>query len=560
MGWVPDAQRSVLDQLLTLLLRDTAVGKHNITARLRHQQSPTPISSLSATDTKEIEASMKKWRQHEQKWQHQQHPQHPQHQQYQQHKQQSSPAVRHWRQQHSSSAAINGTSSATRLQYACVLHGNSKHPTQTRTERQPRIAELTNELYLFTFILTGDGLMLRHWLQHYHRLGVRPNQTSLAIRLERGETASDAAEILSVLAAKGVPHANVRMISEAPSDHLKVATINKAIDLLPPKSYFIYADVDEHFDYPCQRPRESIPGCMLGVMIDQLAGNGNISRARETPTLEQQYPLQCRIRSRLNVRSNYLKTIIFNIGGNGMKPRRFRSTHLVGNESRCPLFGIVRHYSMTGQQYENNAARTVPAIANKPTGFRDGQPVYGVSVNYANATCGMTDPSTGACLDYDVIGKFMKRQIDQVAAKGSSVPWELCGAALNLTHLMNMNASFESPPPMPPAPPKSNCCVGQDPKTHKRWCNLLKRVDCSSLKTLGDCHNSRVAPSPCVWARNTCMRGLPFNESLPSWMKGKPQCPHAPPPRADQPNGLTGHTMTSGKPGKQKPSVRGNGR
>ena len=194
MGWVPDAQRSVLDQLLTLLLRDTAVGKHNITARLRHQQSPTPISSLSATDTKEIEASMKKWRQHEQKWQHQQHPQHPQHQQYQQHKQQSSPAVRHWRQQHSSSAAINGTSSATRPQYACVLHGNSKHPTQTRTERQPRIVELTNELYLFTFILTGDGLMLRHWLQHYHRRIV-PERTraiarTFALRQPRGSSRS----------------------------------------------------------------------------------------------------------------------------------------------------------------------------------------------------------------------------------------------------------------------------------------------------------------------------------------------------------------------------------
>ena len=37
----------------------------------------------------------------------------------------------------------------------------------------------------------------------------------------------------------------------ANSDALKLALINAKMDTLPAGSWFIYADVDEHFDYPC---------------------------------------------------------------------------------------------------------------------------------------------------------------------------------------------------------------------------------------------------------------------------------------------------------------------
>ena len=87
-------------------------------------------------------------------------------------------------------------------------------------------------------------------------------------------------EVLRTLDDGGVPKSHVRVIRSPPSDALKVDLINSLVNSLPRKrSWFIYADVDELFDYPCGQNLRQHP-CVAGSMWDQMAANGNISEMR----------------------------------------------------------------------------------------------------------------------------------------------------------------------------------------------------------------------------------------------------------------------------------------
>ena len=313
-------------------------------------------------------------------------------------------------------------------EYLCVLHGNTKHPHQVPKVTQPNLAQAADRLYLFGFVLPVDSLMLRHWLRHYHSLGVRPNQTSMAIRVDEGTNHQPALDAtLHVLDSMGVPRENIEILRAAPSDDLKIASINKAMDAAPIDSFFIYADVDELFDYPCNISPHNLAKykCMTGLMVDQMASNGNISDALESPSLVDQFPMQCKVRFYLQPRSIFYKTIIVTTGGSKFPKRRFRTTHAVN--SSCTPTGLVRHYSMTGQQLSNNAERR-NIDPQKPD-------VNKVAVNYANTTCGTFDPKTGACMDYTKLYNFMLKQVEQVARTGVSVPAQ---------QLCQRNLSFDS--------------------------------------------------------------------------------------------------------------------
>ena len=306
--------------------------------------------------------------------------------------------------------------------FLCVVSGNSKRGHHVSTNVQPKLTEVNSSLYLFSLLLPVDSLMLRHWLRHYHGLGVRPNHTFIAIRLDPGRL-QDAAlnATLSTLRAAGVPIANVRTLHSPPSDDLKKNEMNAMMRSLPKDSWFIYADVDELFDYPCNINKMNLEKfkCIYGVMWDQAAANGNISEAQESSSLMEQFPFQCRLRSHLTPRLMIAKTIIVTTGGSRFVKRSFRSTH--ATDSGCTQLGIVRHYSLTGQQLANNAERkSIQPQASLPSEFVQRKPVFGTSVNYANATCGMTDPKTGACKDYSLLHDYMVTQVEQVAAHGSA--------------------------------------------------------------------------------------------------------------------------------------------
>ena len=196
--------------------------------------------------------------------------------------------------------------------------------------------------------------MLLHFLRHYHRLGVWPSHTSVAIRARRSASLAATNATLRVLQQAGVPDSNVRMIHAPPSDTLKIQLMNEHLESLPSTAWSIYADVDELFDYPCELQGAVVRKklCFSGTMLDQLSASGNITEMQETPDLAAQYPLQCRIRSTVVPHVQANKVILHRVYGNAgfkggaVSPHllvRFRSTHsIIGNNSassRCALNG-----------------------------------------------------------------------------------------------------------------------------------------------------------------------------------------------------------------------------
>ena len=325
--------------------------------------------------------------------------------------------------------------------YMCVLSGNSKRLHHARTLTRPRLYEVADRLYLFSFLLPVDSLMLGHWLQHYHGLGVWPNHTHLAVRMDPGRDQEDRLRAtMSVLRRAGVPRGNVRVVSSPPSDDLKISMTNEVMQSVPKDSWFIYADADELFDYPCNLSpsRLNRHRCMLGAMVDQVAENGNITEARESPSLHEQFPRQCRVRMMLVPHLQQYKVIITTVGGDLFETRRFRTTHAI-NSSKCVALGAVRHYSMTGQQLENNAERSTI----QPTKPKPEQLKKGIVVNYANATCGHPNPVTGACMDYAMMHQWMVRQVQRVAANGSA-PTSVHMCPRNLTYELWSAPTYEA--------------------------------------------------------------------------------------------------------------------
>ena len=267
--------------------------------------------------------------------------------------------------------------------------------------------------------------MLLHFLRHYHRLGVWPSHTSVAIRARRSASLAATNATLRVLQQAGVPGSNVRMIHAPPSDTLKIQLMNEHLMRLGSADWSIYADVDELFDYPCELQGAVTRNkyCFAGAMWDQLAADGNITEVAESPDLAVQYPLQCRIRATVVPRLQISKVILHRVYGNARADAppddsalvRFRTTHsIVGNNSmasRCAVRGLVRHYTMTARQRMSNAQKAALKVSGTNPADRR---------NYANATCGNIDAHTGACLDYALLQRFMDNQVEQAQGKRSS--------------------------------------------------------------------------------------------------------------------------------------------
>lgn len=268
--------------------------------------------------------------------------------------------------------------------------------------------------------------MLGHFLSHYHHLGVWPNHTKIAIRVRRSASHEQLQATLTTLQAHGILHSNVEMLRMAPSDATKIVLINRHLQSIPREAFSIYADVDELFDYPCELQGAVTRGkyCFAGYMVDQLAANGNITEMKPEPDLALQYPLQCRIREAVIPKLQSTKIILHRPNPDCAPQARegrcnhttfigFRTTHAVatmvrntqqlalnGTPARCGVRGIVRHYTMTSRQLQGNLEKASLKLAGRqPSETR----------NYANATCAVTDPLTGACRDYGLLHDFMEK-------------------------------------------------------------------------------------------------------------------------------------------------------
>ena len=305
----------------------------------------------------------------------------------------------------------------------CVVHGSTKSARHAASPGcQPALQFLAAQLHLFSFILSDDSVMLGHFLSHYHRLGVRPSHTHVAIRMRRSGGVGPLEATRAALRHANVPDANVRVLHTAPSDELKIRLINERIDAVPASSWFVYADVDELFDYPCelQGAVARSKACFAGAMWDQLASTGGVTTMLAgAPDVTEQYPLQCRIRATAVPHLQTTKVILHRVLSGTNKTATsgtrtyFRTTHAISGATpaatRCAVRGLVRHYTMTTRQLAGNAQKA--SAYRVPRGLRPSE-----SRNYANATCGNVDARTGGCLDYAMLQRFMEERLASRAA------------------------------------------------------------------------------------------------------------------------------------------------
>ena len=311
------------------------------------------------------------------------------------------------------------------------MHGSTKQPRHAYHDGcVPVLRFLADRLYLFSFILSDDTLMLRHFVAHYKRLGVLPAHMSVAVRARQSTTVAAANATLDAIRAAGVPSENLQIVHAPPSDSLKIELMNRHIASLPLSAWAIYADVDELFDYPCelQGAVERLRVCYLGTMWDQMAITGNITELMEAPDLAVQYPLQCRIRASIPGQQ-HTKVILHRALGQNRNPQpgdqrnRFRTTHaVVGNltHTACRTRGLVRHYTMTTRQMRSTAQKAAfragAGLGAMLTVRGDGSahPSAAQHRNYANASCGPSvndDTRTGGCKDYQSMLQFMQKQV-----------------------------------------------------------------------------------------------------------------------------------------------------
>ena len=291
---------------------------------------------------------------------------------------------------------------------------------------------LSHRLFLYTFILSDDTIMLHHFLQHYSRLGVLPEHTAVAIRMREGGTAAQLQETQAVLKRAQVPDENIQILRRPPSDALKLSLVNAYVTSLPFNAWAIYADVDELFVYPCSLSslvNQKKIKCMTGHMCDQMAANGNISELQYEPEVAVQFPLACRVRQRFFQASMvYSKTILWRARTAANTTVLFRNTHQVapsysiGNYSKetvsCesgPGGGQVRHYTMTAGAMRGNKEKLK----------LDGSIVNGRPVNYANTSCSKVFGGRKhklTCNDYSTLYWVQAEQVSRLRKHGTALP------------------------------------------------------------------------------------------------------------------------------------------
>lgn len=306
----------------------------------------------------------------------------------------------------------------------CVIHSATKF---ARHEHQknctPILDSISPRLFLSTFILSDDDAMLTHFLNHYGRLGVWLNHTTVFIRARRSVTEATMALTQMAAITAGVPRNNVRVVYAPPSDELKINLMNEHIRSLPLTSWNIYADVDELFDYPCEfRNRfDSNAVCLDGTMWDQVAVVNNITELKPYPHLSTQYPRQCRIRARFLPHVKLTKTILHRVSDDNSSYVYFRTTHQLANwthsTSKCPVRGLVRHFTMTSRQAAN--------IAQKANSQWNASNLSKPSHNYAGGVCGNIDTHTNRCNDYTLLRTFQNNYIFNAPLMASICPYSL---------------------------------------------------------------------------------------------------------------------------------------
>lgn len=293
---------------------------------------------------------------------------------------------------------------------------------------------LRDALHLFSFLSSsGSPLMLRHFTQHYlNTLGVDAARARFVV-LEQGGSSDHVAALL--VDEAHVPAGNVQILrGVAYSDALKIEHVNAYIRTLPHHAWLIFADSDEFFTYPCNLPhlvraqRETLFG---SSMVDRLALDGSIAPVRRSPSLAEQYPLECRLRQLLSTSKlgsfftgKVVLHRVFGGDGDGDGPRTFRNPHSLAGVhwTKLRTFGSSQaghewpfaHYTLT-EEALNGTLRKIRAheLEAQQRLERNVSVLEFVKgeLNSTTIVCSLGyDPKTGVCRDYTFILFFMRAQ------------------------------------------------------------------------------------------------------------------------------------------------------
>ena len=171
----------------------------------------------------------------------------------------------------------------------------------------------------------------QHYLGH---LGVRPNHTLVDVHAGQlggfGRSSHSTEAFVARARAWHVPPANIVVHEGAFSDPYKVARINERITRLPDDAWFVYADGDELFSYPCDLPRWVARGVgsFEGGMVDMLSRSGRIEPLAEEPAIHVQYPRHCFVREHLG-RMRAVKMVLHRAKWQGV-PVTYINPHAIG--------------------------------------------------------------------------------------------------------------------------------------------------------------------------------------------------------------------------------------
>lgn len=224
---------------------------------------------------------------------------------------------------------------------------------------------MADRLYLFSFATGADLTMIKHFMDHYVRLGVAPSRMHFFVSGEDPEPVLHHLHSQGAIRSRTVPHRY--------NDSYRLSIVNQFLHELPHHAWILTPDVDELYHYPCRALPKLVNArkdLFCGVMEDMLATSGGIEELRAHPDIHAQYPHRCRVRSFLR-RFNVYKIVLARVRPEslGGRPRQFRSVHAFTTTNATktsrdchapnrPLSGVstrvnvgpLSHYSLTRQQ------------------------------------------------------------------------------------------------------------------------------------------------------------------------------------------------------------------
>lgn len=304
-------------------------------------------------------------------------------------------------------------------------------------------SSLLATLYVSSF-LSGDSVMLSHWLQHYiDGLGVEWNRLTFFLHIGSA-TAAKRARTLAALQGRSpdMRQQVVEVLDEPYTDVLKLITINRWLRTLPMDAWAIYADSDEFFSFPCEfggaeRHPPAVPWHLqrskfppfvfCASMADRLAVDGTIAALQPTPDISVQYPFECHLRQRLssNERAGRFmtsKTVLFKVYPDASSvARQFRNPHSLvnGSAAHCQPMGMYAHYTLTREAMDGvrRKYRVQLREAARLNGSQPNTTWVHVAENYigmapadVSIVCSLHHAPHQPCPDYKLLLLFMENQ------------------------------------------------------------------------------------------------------------------------------------------------------